>query len=249
MTLVPRATGQPCFFRELKQVLDMEKTKRSCLTSVFVTLGLLLSACGTASVASTSRFRNAPRTLTPEAKLAIATLNLEGTPQAVDAAQAAKLLPLWELLVQLNASNSTAPQEIQAVVDQIRLAMTAAQLQAIDKMQITPADAFAGFQGGQSGRTGSANGSGNGGGSSSSSGTRRNQGGQSFFFGGGGPGGGPGGFAGGGFGGGTNAARGATASSTQTANGSTQSTQEAANAVSGFLANRVIRLLESKVQS
>jgi hypothetical protein len=224
--------------------------KKSVLPTVLLTSALILAGCGSANAAG-SRFGNAP--LTPESKLAIGTLNLESTPQAVDAATAAKLLPLWQLLAQLDGSASTAPQEIQAVLDQIRATMTPAQVQAIDNMNISAADAFSGFQGqrqggGNSGGTGGFTGSGSSrssSGSNSSSGNRGEGGNRQFFFAGGGPGGpGGGGFGGGGFGGNSSSS-----GSAQNQASSAITAQQAANAVSGFLANRVIRLLESKVSS
>jgi hypothetical protein len=78
--------------------------------------------------------------ITPALKLAAGTLNLEGSGQAVDAASAATLLPLWQLLAELEASGSAAPEEIIAVVDEIKLNMTSAQLKAIDAMSISQAD-------------------------------------------------------------------------------------------------------------
>ncbi len=74
--------------------------------------------------------------MVPGLKLAVGTLNLEGTDQAVDSAAAAKLLPLWELLEQLDTSGSAAPQEVTAVVDEIQLNMTSVQIQAINAMKI-----------------------------------------------------------------------------------------------------------------
>ncbi len=74
--------------------------------------------------------------MVPGLKLAIGTLNLEGTGQAVDSAAAAKLLPLWELLEQLDTSGSAAPQEVTAVIEEIQLNMTSAQIQAINAMKI-----------------------------------------------------------------------------------------------------------------
>ena len=71
--------------------------------------------------------------ITPETKLALGTLKLEGTPLAVDKATAAKLLPLWQLLLQLNTSSAAAPQEVTAVIDEIQATMTPAQSQAIDE--------------------------------------------------------------------------------------------------------------------
>jgi hypothetical protein len=214
--------------------------KRFSLVSATCIMALLLAGCGSAATGS-SRFRGGLRTLTPEARLAIGTMNLEGTPQAVDATLAARLLPLWQLLEQLNTSSTTAPQEIQAVVDEIQATMSPDQMAAIQSMNITPADAFSGFQQGGQGGSGS-NAAGQAGGQRSSDGgnsTRRNGGGGGgFFF-----SGGPGGFPGGGFAGNNNRT-----GSTQSQNGSTQaSQQQAANAVSGFLVTRVIRLLEGKI--
>jgi hypothetical protein len=224
--------------------------KRNLLPTVLLASALILAGCGSASAAG-GRFGNAP--LTPESRLAIGTLNLESTPQAVDPAMAAKLLPLWQLLAQLDGNASTAPQEIQAVVEQIRTTMSPAQVQAIDNMNISAADAFSGFQGQRQGSGSTGGGSGfaggsstrSSGGSSSSSGNRNNGGDRQFFFAGGGPGGPPdGGFGGGGFRGSSSGS-----SSAQNQASSALTAEQAANAVSGFLANRVIRLLESKVSS
>ncbi len=85
---------------------------------------------------------------TPVRKLAAGTLNLEGTANAVDAAAAANLLPLWQLLEQLESSDAAAPQEITAVVEEIRLNMTAAQIKAIDATSVD--DAVSGSRGASS---------------------------------------------------------------------------------------------------
>jgi len=74
--------------------------------------------------------------LTPALKLAVGTISLENTDQAVDAASAAKLLPLWQLIEQLDTSGMAAPEEITAVVNEIRLTMTSGQITAIDAMPI-----------------------------------------------------------------------------------------------------------------
>ncbi len=65
-------------------------------------------------------------------KLALGTLDLEDTDQAVDAAQARSLLPLWQLLEELQTNPATAPAETKAVIEAINSAMTASQLQAIE---------------------------------------------------------------------------------------------------------------------
>jgi hypothetical protein len=77
--------------------------------------------------------------ITPALQLAAGSLKLEGTDQAIDAASAAKLLPFWQLLDQLQTSSATAPQEISTVIDEIRLNMTDAQLASINAMSFTDA--------------------------------------------------------------------------------------------------------------
>ena len=72
-------------------------------------------------------------------QLAFGTLALEGTSQAVTPAQAQALVPLWQALVGLSGTETTAPEELTAVQDQITGAMTAEQLQAIAAQRITNA--------------------------------------------------------------------------------------------------------------
>ena len=50
-----------------------------------------------------------PATMPLEQKLAIGTLKMEGTPQAVTAKEATDLLPLWQAVKSLSASTNTAP--------------------------------------------------------------------------------------------------------------------------------------------
>jgi hypothetical protein len=73
-------------------------------------------------------------TMPLEQKLAIGTLKMEGTPQAVTAKEATDLLPLWQAVKSLSASTNTAPSEITAVYKQIEGVMTPEQTQAIQKM-------------------------------------------------------------------------------------------------------------------
>lgn len=88
------------------------------------------------SASTVAKTSSAGSAVTPALKLAVGTINLEGTQNAVDAASAAKLLPLWQLLEELDTNASSAPQEITAVVEQIRLNMSTTQIQAIDAMTI-----------------------------------------------------------------------------------------------------------------
>ncbi len=171
------------------------RMKRMAL--ILMVLGLTTAACGT-----TRANRRAAFTMQPITELAVGTLKLDGTAEAVTAQQASELLPMWEVYKQLVSSDTAAQAEIDGLSAQIRASMTEAQQQSITAMKLGERDVFALMQSGQGGTTGPAvrpNGSSNGQGT-------RPTGGNNFFV-GGGPGGPEfGGFAPGGDfpGGGTN---------------------------------------------
>jgi hypothetical protein len=73
-----------------------------------------------------------------EDKLALGTLQLEGTDNAVTAAQAKKLLPLWKAVKSLSRSSSASLDEITALYKQIQESMTAEQVQAIKDVSLSP---------------------------------------------------------------------------------------------------------------
>ena len=225
--------------------------KKAPLLTILFALLFVLTACGSGSAsinnagsgnASTNSFRSGAAASTPldaESKLALGTLKLEGTKQAIDPKMAANLIPLWQLLYQLKSSTSSAPQEVTAVVDQIKATMTPVQVSTINNMTLTQADIFTAFQqaNGSSGTTGT--------GTSGSTGRNRGGGG-GFIFAGGPGGGGPpggGGFPGGGAGGSPST------SSTQTPAQVVQAAQARQNATSSLLINQVIKLLQSKLSS
>ena len=225
--------------------------KKAPLLTILFALLFVVTACGSGSAstnsvgggnASTNSFRSNAAASTPldaESKLALGTLKLEGTKQAIDPKMAANLIPLWQLLYQLKSSTSSAPQEVTAVVDQIKATMTPVQVSTINNMTLSQADIFTAFQqaNGSSGTTST--------GTSGSTGRNRGGGG-GFIFAGGPGGGGPpggGGFPGGGAGGGVST------SSTQTPAQVAQVAQARQNAVSSLLINQVIKLLQSKLTS
>ena len=70
-------------------------------------------------------------------QLALGTLKLEGTANAVTAEQAKALLPLWQAIVALSGTTTTAEEELTAVQNQIVAALQPAQLQAIGALQLT----------------------------------------------------------------------------------------------------------------
>ena len=71
------------------------------------------------------------------AQLAVGTLRLEGTDQAVTTEQATQLLPLWQAYRTLSASDTAAQVELEAVIQQIQGTLTPEQTQAIELMQLT----------------------------------------------------------------------------------------------------------------
>ena len=96
--------------------------------------GASSSASGSASAA------NSNQPLSLAAQLLVGTLKLEGTPSAVDATEAADLLPLWRAYSQLMNSDSTAQAEIDGLAAQIQSTMSPAQVQAITSMKLTQKD-------------------------------------------------------------------------------------------------------------
>jgi hypothetical protein len=70
-------------------------------------------------------------------QLALGTLKLEGTANAITAEQAKALLPLWQAVVALSGTTTTAEAELTAVQNQIAEALQPAQLQAIGALQLT----------------------------------------------------------------------------------------------------------------
>ncbi|MBN1665601.1 MAG: hypothetical protein JW862_00870 [Anaerolineales bacterium] len=75
-----------------------------------------------------------------ETSLIMGTVLLEESTYAVDAEQAAALLPLWKALRSLSSSETAAQVEIDAVIAQIEETMTTEQLAAIAAMQLSMQD-------------------------------------------------------------------------------------------------------------
>jgi hypothetical protein len=211
---------------------------------------LALLAIGVSACSSSARTQNGPPnsgTLNPMSELAVGTIKLDGTQNAVTKEQAAQLLTMWQVYKQLIASSTAAQPEIDGLSAQIRDTMTADQHKAISGMKLAQSDIFAFMQSQGGGPSSSASGQTNKG--------STNQGGG--FPGGGDPGGGMpppdmgGGMPGGGMPGGGTTSRQATG--TQTANSTQGSAQSArlanANRVPSPLIEALIQYLQKVAAS
>ncbi len=120
---------------------------------VLVVMGFILAACSSPQAAQANQSSNAGsgqndqanngfsnRPISTEAKLEVGTLDLEGTDQAVTAAEAKTLLPLWQQVKTLNGSANANSNDLTTVLSQIQQAMTPDQINAIDAMNLTQTD-------------------------------------------------------------------------------------------------------------
>jgi len=132
--------------------------------SLIILAGLALSLAACAGNAGQA---------TPEASLPIAsqlvvgTFRLEGTDLAVTPEQAADLLVLWQVYVDLGESDTAAQVEMDALVEQVQETMTVEQVNTILDMQVTQQDVFAVLV--EQGGMGSSAGAGSGGDTSTAS--------------------------------------------------------------------------------
>ncbi len=148
----------------------MQKNIVVSLVVLAVILTALLSGCGNTSSAPAAITAGTPApaapaaTATPEIKtdtegvlstvlrddytdalsvrnqLALGTLRLEGTANAVAPAQAAELKLYWQALLALSTDSTTAAEETAALQTQIVETLTPAQLEAINAMALTNAN-------------------------------------------------------------------------------------------------------------
>ena len=129
------------------------KTKLFNLTLIAILLTGVLAACGSTEPESAPAAAAAPNeepaaatladdhedALTIKNQLLLGTLRLEGSDQAITSEQAKELLILWQALAALSASGTAAPEETEAVQNQIMENMTPEQVGAIAAMRLTNA--------------------------------------------------------------------------------------------------------------
>ena len=116
--------------------------KNTVVLGILIALLVTLTACGDnsgESSASESAILNDDYAdaLPVTAQLAVGTLLLEGTENAVTTEQAGDLLTNWQMLQALQSSGTAAQAELDVVVNQVEGAMTAEQLAAIKEMKLT----------------------------------------------------------------------------------------------------------------
>ena len=73
-------------------------------------------------------------------KLAVGMLQLEGSDLAITQAQAKELLPLWKAVKSLSKDSNTTSDEMAALYVQIEGVLTANQVQAIEKLDLSTGD-------------------------------------------------------------------------------------------------------------
>ena len=137
------------------RLVAIQDRGHSFLSIISLILGLsLLTACTTGVPSSASASSG---TMAPAHALATGILGLEGTNLAVDAEAAAQLLPLWQLLDELETNSAASTEEIAAVVEEIESTMSAEQVKAIDAMSIDQTELAASQAGGSSASASQAN--------------------------------------------------------------------------------------------
>jgi hypothetical protein len=114
--------------------------------TILAMMAIALSACSNSSSAVTP-LTSTENSLPIAAQLAVGTLKLAGTDQAVTAGQAKDLVVYWETYKQLSQSDTAAQAEYDGLITQIEETLTSDQMQAITDMNISQQDMFASMQG------------------------------------------------------------------------------------------------------
>jgi len=133
--------------------------KKNLIISGILALAIIITACSSASgqgsavqaggeaAAQASTTHTVQQTPSPmqagdfsmplAMQLVLGTFKLDETDYPVEGAQAEELLTLWKAARSLSESDTTAAEEIEALVNQIRDSLTAEQLQAIEDMNLS----------------------------------------------------------------------------------------------------------------
>jgi hypothetical protein len=120
--------------------------QKTLLLNLVLLAALVLAACGPVAAGGAAQAGNgtaangtpsANREMPLTVQLALGTFKLEETDYPITAEQAQKLLPLWKAARSLGRSDTSATQEIDAVVKQIQKTLTPEQTKAIQEMKLT----------------------------------------------------------------------------------------------------------------
>lgn len=106
----------------------------ACSPAATATTSAPSSTEGAASVAANGTPGPGGFQQSPTMQLLLGTFALEATDNAVTAEQAQAMLPLWQALLALSTSDTTAPEELTAVETQLRAAYTSGQITAIEAL-------------------------------------------------------------------------------------------------------------------
>lgn len=116
---------------------------------LLIILALTLAACSSAtpsaapaldSYVSDTLDTNYDGAISARNQLALGTLRLADSANAISPEQAETLLPLWQVLLNSQKSGTGADAEINAVLQSIEESLTAEQIAAIKAMQLTQTD-------------------------------------------------------------------------------------------------------------
>jgi hypothetical protein len=110
-------------------------------------LTLILTACSGTASNTADPAGNAPGggeagALSAPIQIALGTIKLDGSENAVTSEQARELLPFWETLQVLESSDTAATEEKEALVSQIQETMTQEQTQTITRLNLSRQDMF-----------------------------------------------------------------------------------------------------------
>ncbi len=106
-------------------------------TSTAISAAVMADVDSSATSGGTALDASYPDALDQSGQLALGTMRLEGTEQAVTPEQATTLLPLWQVI---REGSLQGDAETNAIISQIQGAMTPEQLEAIVAMQLTAED-------------------------------------------------------------------------------------------------------------
>jgi hypothetical protein len=109
------------------------KTKLIMLCTFVLIAGILLTGCSDKVASAVSSSID----ISTATWLALGTIKLEGTDQAVTVSQAHELLTLWQACQSISISDTTSQVELDALVEQIQGVMTSDQIKAIEAMNLT----------------------------------------------------------------------------------------------------------------